>query len=696
MLHRTGKMKFSLWLQVVALMLFCFCRIALAAPPETDNIPAGELGYLSAHTYVSPTNEENVYKIRQELTGSNKLLPTYTDLVILVNTGHAQFTRTTKVSGAEITGSHAFGYVLSATTGLPTSTPRNRGTIGDYSIWNAMCYSAEKMIDYIFDPTFNPNYQNCRIAFVSYGNSTSNEYNSPTLIGLTGYEDALALKAKLGGLEASGFSTANNPVPLGKGVQAAYRLLENKGTQLYFNPAGSAPSYYSTDFNIPYADGFTDSSIPANMGAWEPKDASAPSGSKFERFIVSLHSIGASSPNNDAAKYIYGTYPLSTSVSPITPLTTNPNAQLSYTDSVVGYIKEGVNNQSNFQTYAYNWARFNILEVSEQLKKYNNGKVPYQTFALWIDPNYLGVGYASAGRWMDFNYSVSAFPMSQSADSTHPFAGTGYEDYQKRLAEKASGKTNQALDWYVRRGSNSLYEAYEGMQYWNDEALLRNIYTFQSLQQNLEDFVSSITVVKNQGLMSYSTLNYEFELYKFPGQPLLNASYGTATNSGTSITWNVGVMPDDPIWLEFYVHFTGPTDASTFYPVFDESYITYEYLSGTQSTAQCKYYPNVYVNPKTSQTQEGQNKGDIDTPGATATSKTVNEGLLPIQGIAMNGGVPYTPSVTPAANQIVNESLQESNESIPVTSSHFPWFVLFIAPAVAAIVFLVKRHKESL
>lgn len=683
MICRHNKTKLLVLAQTVIFSLSLFCGTALAAPPEKYDVNPGSPGYMSAHTYLSPTDEPNIYRVKQTLLGTAQKQKTFTDLVILINTGHT-FTTNTAISGGGIVGTDAFGFVLDPATGAASTTARHYGGTG-YNIWNAMFYAAEEMINYIFDPTFNPNAENCRVAIVTYGNTATGAFNSPTMIGLTGKDDKIEILKKLGTVENMPRG-GSNPVPLSKGVQAAYRLLEDKGTPLYFDPAGSGTTYYSNDFHIPQASGPDITTIPANEGAWETKDSSAPAGSKYERFIVSLHSIGATT----TADFRTTTYPLS-STTP-TPIT-DPNSPLTYNDSMFGMVTEGT---SNGQFFAYNWARYNISEVSKKLSVHNNGKVPYQTFALWIDPDHVTINTGANG-WMDFNDSISGFPLSQ----TPVFSGSGYKDYKTRINEMASGKGNLALYRYINvlysptSGPVALYENFEGMQYWSNSGILRNVYSTATLTSQLSDFISSITVIENSGTVSHSTLASNFELYKFQGEALLNPSYGTATNSGRNITWDIGMMPDEEISLTFYVRYTGPMDTGLSYPVFDESYVVYEYQTNSQAVAQCKYYSSVYISPDTAEVKEDKTKNDTVAFTSDVSASSIPSGLIPVQVGALNGGIAYTPSVTPAVAQISNETLQETNEAVPVTSEGFAWYILLVIPVASVVVLFVSRSKRK-
>lgn len=222
-------------------------------------------------------------------------------------------------------------------------------------------------------------------------------------------------------------------------------------------------------------------------------------------------------------------------------------------------------------------------------------------------------------------------------------------------------------------------------------------------------------------------LNQNFELYKFPGEPLLktggNVANQTATRTGNSIDWYFGgdgvpVMNEatltffikiDPTGLSsdaFYAPFSSTFSAYGPFPEEGKTKPKYGWNSHQASLA----FSSIYVSPS-GETQGGSGTGSdstsgsaMDKSGTNSTSFTSSyggsdqqpQGLIPISG--SGSGTVYTPSVTPVQNVIENESLQEKTDSVevPVTGEKSVGVqVLLLIGIVASALMIIPKVKTK-
>lgn len=683
-LSLTGKK----WACTVMLSLAFLLSIAL--PKGAAAVLPGETGYLSLHEYASPTADKNVFRVTltAKITGSSA--EEYLDIVLLLNTGHDYAVNNT-ISDPSIAGAAPFGYMLD-TSGNATSIPR-RKSVNTYNVWNAMCYSSEEVIKRIFDPAINPNYKNCRVSIVSYGNMRTGARGSQVWAGLTGYEDTQFLLESLGKIEDY-YKTGvgSTAVSLSKGVQSAYRLLEKKGTPTYFSTSSFDTQ---TEFDIPMADGTT-KSLPPTQGTWEPLNITASSGSITRKYILSMHNIGASGggPNTSTAT----TYPINTSLAN-TPLNPVPGTTTySYYDSA---ISQTITYFSAAYPAPYEWARYNILEASTHLRPNNNNAAPFHAFTLWSDPQKLtALNAASFSRWIDFNDSISKFPIAQG--TRYQSLNSGYQDYSYRLPPSGNG---YALRQRKLVGGLT-YEYYEGMMYWNDASVYHNVNSQSDLENELADFISTVAKTEASSAVASGQLTDGISLYKQSGEPLftinsqLGSPAGDASFENGTLTWNIGILPpDEEISLSFYVLLDEDVlTQAEYYPIFKTPCkINYSFADTSAQIVQVSdSFPSCYISldggvkANDSQTTDQASQGITKEELTQSTSG--NNAILPLPMGQQNV---YTPSATPNVQAIANESLEEEAEAIPVTNTDSIIYAVVALFVVCGIGFEIVRRRRK-
>lgn len=233
----------------------------------------------------------------------------------------------------------------------------------------------------------------------------------------------------------------------------------------------------------------------------------------------------------------------------------------------------------------------------------------------------------------------------------------------------------------------------------------------EEAQSVFENFAKS-TLHEPSNIVSHSELQQYFTLYKFPGEPLLNATLGTATANNGVIDWKMSSLTyGGTATLTFYVEIDADANPDMYYPVVD-SYMSYDRpdtssSSSTNMLSAVKHYSPIFVSPKNG-TKQDESSENPSNPNGSGSSMDLNtsdrsssgssDRLIPIHGLLGNDGAPYTPSVTPAL-KIANESLEENatSEAIPVTKSNAAtvWVVLSLVVVAGITLVMSKRHRKT-
>lgn len=191
----------------------------------------------------------------------------------------------------------------------------------------------------------------------------------------------------------------------------------------------------------------------------------------------------------------------------------------------------------------------------------------------------------------------------------------------------------------------------------------------------------------------------KFELYHFPGKPLLDLSSDdsqtnqTATAIGTTgVNWNIGTMRDGCTYtLIFYIKMDENASADNYFSFGDATF-----SSGGSSLS----FPPVYVSGSGA-TSSGDQGSSSSSDGSAMSHDTTNNtsaesgsGLIPIVGSV--NATAYTPSVTPSGIQA--ENLEEKAEAIPVTRTNnaaIIWLACIALGAATIGVIAMRKKKED-
>lgn len=200
------------------------------------------------------------------------------------------------------------------------------------------------------------------------------------------------------------------------------------------------------------------------------------------------------------------------------------------------------------------------------------------------------------------------------------------------------------------------------------------------------------------GIHIEDKIGSSFTIEKFPGMPLLETTLGTATIQDKTIQWELGndmPTPQNPAVLSYYVRIEEGTDPSKYYQTNEYAFITFSNKDGSgNDTTIVKYFPIPYV------------KGDGDVAESTESvivsaspveTQRAGAGLLPILG-GSSQSVLYTASVSSSPNSAIqNESLQESVDAVPVTSTTtYVVAVTLVLTISAAYIIHRKRKKRQI
>lgn len=648
---------------LLAVMSFIFCFGKAGKARAEQN--AGESGYISLHEYLSPTEIPNVYRVTMTITPQIK--PVLTDIVIVVNEGH-NASRVAVLRNSGSLPAAPFGYKLDI-NGNTTSTVRRYSSSG-YTIFDVELFSAEQIIRKLADPTINPNYANTRIAMVSYGVGGGPLYRVLNRSGLVSLEDENNVKfllSKIGIMDTQSYSTGN-PVPLAKSTQQAYQILEDPSVPLFFN--FTSPGFTIGDNQLNYPGGATTTGD-LTHGMWQaPVGTTIDDYSSVNKYIVSLHCIGASMPNQSGG-INYTLYPLKTPSSP-TNVTTNAATALPANQQ-----------ETKYDFPAYDAARYAIKMASDNLKGTQKEKV-FHSFTFWVDPSNLSDTNSYA--WLDFNQTISAFPLS----ATPIIPGSGYT---------SPSSTRQAMlfNTYVAPSQGFSYENWEGVQYWSDAAQTHNIRDYDEFDPEISSLVEQFSSNPKNAIVR-GKIDSRFEIYKFPGasqfqiltsedvDPTITG--GTVTYSNKELTWNIGNLPiQGTLSLIYYVSFdTSDTDADVSYKLSD-MVLEYDY----EGNSQHKSFPDVYI--QGGEIIESTSTDDAKTMDrADSQTKTDASAIGLISGASMPV---YTPSVTPQKNKIENEKLEEKNEEIPVTKTPMILAVALLVALTSGTVLTLRLRKNK-
>lgn len=232
------------------------------------------------------------------------------------------------------------------------------------------------------------------------------------------------------------------------------------------------------------------------------------------------------------------------------------------------------------------------------------------------------------------------------------------------------------------------------------------------VQGFFDNFASkSITGGGMSNCIAEDKIGTAFDIYKFPGAPLLETSSSkpnlaglvnkATTSDNRTIHWEVGTVKEScTLTLSYYVKGNSENIASDmFYPTNEYAYVSFDSVLGVPENYTI-YFPHPYVNiasgeTKNSETNNGS--GTMDTQASSPQSSSGN-GLLPafVSSYAKTAET-YTPSVTPNKNSIENEKLQEETAPVPVTQDFFSakTLVIFLSVAAAASLCIIGWKRSN-
>lgn len=130
---------------ILAILLLCNTMVfrAEASPPEQNNPTVTQDGYVSLHSYVSPTSEKDVYRVSLEVTSQFTPTPLY--LVIVLDETYGMF---------------------NVASNDPLFTNKH-GVSNYHSRWQVQKKQYEDLIEILADPIKNPSYANTYVSVIS-------------------------------------------------------------------------------------------------------------------------------------------------------------------------------------------------------------------------------------------------------------------------------------------------------------------------------------------------------------------------------------------------------------------------------------------------------------------------------------------------------------------------------------------------
>lgn len=318
------------------------------------------------------------------------------------------------------------------------------------------------------------------------------------------------------------------------------------------------------------------------------------------------------------------------------------------------------------------WALTSTVPAPLSVER-NSGKTPatppsYRLFEDWL---------------LDFYYP---FVLRSGPD------GSAHSDFWAAGANPVTGEND--VQWYARSLEQGTERSETSYYYCDDANAVVN--AFNLFSSTAAKFVSNVK--------AKTVISQYYDLYKFPGKPLLETQgpgAGTATVvNGKNIVWTpTQVQPNKEISLTFYVKIDSDLNGSSFYPVTDSATVSYEMTKDGTTTAYSSDFADIYTTG-TGETKTDDKAANTAVASAEPTTKENSGGLIPIVGARGNNGLPYTPSVTPSKNVIENEQLQEKAEDVPVTSDSdtLPKVIALLAMIVAVTIgvqFTFRKRKSD-
>lgn len=731
---------------ILALSLLLGMSALSAAPPESTALPiAGEPGYASLHTYMSPTSIQGVYRVMTTLTLA-ALPPQCNDVVIILN-GRASFFSTAQtVAGAPWT----FG-------------PDNYAcrVPADFE-WQA----CKQLIVDLFDPAKNLNAYTTRISLVNTGFSVSGggaNYNDARIWSeWLDYTGESTLLQRADDYHANGAAGRTSNITVGpKALQRADQLLTAYDQTLSFTPTGAYTTVARS--NYPAGDDNWSVATPAlaaatgqpstlrgadDRGLWyENPLVAGKRNVAYNKFIVGLGTLDADWGSNENGTSWSLAAPLISNY--VYALKTPPAVNLADTSDAPYSYKAEIDSPVNYAIpRTHKWMRYVLHQLSDEYRIQNGKQKEIESIymlGLWRnhptlqneDNSAMSLDVidivSNAGTYAEWaatpvanrtyaRYYIDLVDPSRTdfARSTRLGGGSGswYESraywqngsrvapagypYGNPAGAYSAGTTYNTSDCYgAQRFAWKAQTVADivGQNDWGDWCRATNVDSAQGLWDEIAKIVEAISFQPSGN--AYFELNEEYTIYKIPNESLFKLSNsnggdaGTIQQSGNDLHWKIADMPKDEstLTLVYYVKLDEEAqNTGLYYPLTNNAWFIYQ-LSGTTDKL-VRYFPVPYASGTA--TKSGEEPSAQSSPMEQDGSKnTAQGGLTPIVGGLQQGSVPYTPSVTPAAVKIENEALEESSTSIPVTkTSRFKGMSVMVGcMGVIGVVVGVKKKR---
>lgn len=649
---------------IAAFSLCCvlmFGQFARAAgPPASQNLPnAGEQGYASLHKYVYPTSEPGVYRVKLSVY----VVPVVrkANVVFVINSngdmGQANDSTSRSALAEKTVGnmidnlydssnvmrdkidiaflSNALGFNDSGVG--PTIVPGGTGTVAAPTLFNPA--SPPPDVEAIISRPVTDKVANNIVDASIFGQHfmSVKSYETP-LTGFSTFNDIWKHASIF-----DGFNQTNQAPQFG---------LHKANTLLNTKISSSTSSKNDLKYIIFFTDGFAQASAataaPSSLTInWKGGVAPSTTLATNARFIETFSST-AGSPDFDYSKLLYqqrispipaGPYWWSEdAIIPASVFSTSYTGDL---NTVGAYANSFSGSNSS---WVYNYASRPIAATST---------MPAGT--VWgsrADPISVASAIWEAEQIKNDNTTIFSIGWENSSAGAD-----GREVFSNPSPTSATGNFAHRL---LTETASPVAGSYAIVDTGNPTGATAQLNTM------LDAIKDSILKALNKGGTVVDTLGEHFTLTKFQGQSQFEVSAGTVSFNNGEIQWDIPntALNEGEQTLSYYVKIDDDVDQGSYYPTNGYAYLSYTDVDGNDLI---QYFAVPYAKPTTDGTAEPKN-----TATETTSIEKTNEqssALIPKLGIAGNGGVPYTPSVTPSTAKIENEKLEEKSEAVPVTSS---------------------------
>lgn len=720
--------------------VFLFPMSAKAIPAETNNPTAGMDKYVSLHKYASPTEIPGVYRIELTVTGNDKwkALPLF--ITFVVDASPSMYLTHLKDTLP----------VDSKYVRMPTADPAT----DEVSRWEGVWAGLRAALDIFGDPVINPAYNNTYISIVAFDGFSTRVFTNTVARGASMEKktgsvlahttaDSLAsfssgeLSATIS-TPALAYSSVQNPLFFSNGYRSNYPAgtggfvnISLPGVYNISQPSRGkllecVPRYPMMTSNI-VSNTFSVIPNSSNRTYWWLDTNGTSTGRGMQtayQLMQSSYSMGAINgvlPSQFRRNIIF----LGDGNDQVSDISQHANSALAqfYAAALkaptTATLSSGSTNLTGLNTEI--WSIGLGLDATRSQGDFYTDLIPAEPFT------YLGSRGSNWSANNDYENFLTTYATTGSEAGTvwDDTLGASYiEPHLISLAMPLSNSTDYA-SWPTNAYTSGVSALQSYFNFYATHSIKKDKAVYEmcsagypgmggvSTTEVFEKYAKSII---GENIFVRDKVGSEFDVYKFPGAPLLEVTGdqkvmdpssswdpGTISMSGDLLNWSIPAIPTngESLHLKYYVKISDTAQPDVYYPTNEYAYIEYDRAGidemGENSSSMyhsVKYFPVPYVKlDGSSKTEDSTNP---NTPMGTPESEaTDSSGLIPIAGVLQNNGQPYTPSVTPSANRIHNEQLEEEAESVPVTKSPLPTaFILAIAVVSLLTTVLVIKKKR--